>query len=126
MKHKLSLSLLASPLLTLASTGVVHAAITNPSINIPTTDPGAGFAFIIGQVWKSIVILGALAFLVYFLMAGLDRVTAGGDKAKLESSTKKMTNAIIGLVFLVASFAVAALIGSILKIDLLNITWPTI
>lgn len=103
-----------------------HAAITNPAVGISSTDPGTGFAIIFGQVWKSVVIIGALAFLVYFLMAGLDRVMAGGDKAKLEASTKKITNAIIGLVFLVGSFAIASLLGSILKIDLLNITWPKI
>ena len=126
MKHKLTLSLLTSEILNLISVGYAYAAITNDALNLSTTDPGAGFALVFGRVWKSIVIIGALAFLVYFLMAGLDRVTAGGDKAKLESSTKKMTNAIIGLVFLVSSFAVAALISAIFKIDLLNITWPTI
>ncbi len=102
-----------------------HAAIKNPVLNQFTTpsQAGAGLAFYIGQIWKALVIVGGLAFLIYFIIGGLQWITSGGDKAKVEQAQKQITNALTGLIILVASFAIVSLISEFLKIDLLNIDW---
>lgn len=103
----------------------VYAAITNPVLP-QASDPsraGAGFAFYVSQLWKTIVIVGGLAFLLYTLIGGLNWVMAGGDSKKVEEARKHITNGLTGLVILIASYALMAFISEVLEIDLLNIDW---
>jgi hypothetical protein len=103
----------------------VYAQITNPALgkSFGPNEGGAGLAFYVAQLWKAIVVAGGIAFLIFFLQGGLEWITAGGDKTKIESAQKKITSGLIGLAILVTSFAVVGLVGSVLKIDLLNINW---
>lgn len=101
--------------------------ITNPALgkDIIGLSPGAGLAFYIAQLWKTVVIVGGLAVMLYLIWGGLQWLMAGGDKAKLEEAHHKITNSLIGLGVLVASFAVIYFIGGVLKIDLLKPVFPT-
>ena len=101
--------------------------ITNPALgnNIVGLSAGAGLAFYIAQLWKTVVIVGGLAVMLYLIWGGLQWLMAGGDKAKLEEAHHKITNSLIGLGVLVASFAVIYFIGGVLKIDLLKPVFPT-
>lgn len=102
-----------------------YAAIRNPVID-RATDPGAagaGLAFYIAQLWKTIVVVGGLAFLLYFVLGGIEWTTAGGDKNKVEEAQKKLTNGFIGLVILVGSYAIIAFIQDVLGLSILNIDW---
>jgi len=58
------------------------------SPSIKNLSAGEGLAFYIGQLWKTLSVIGGLAFIIYFLLGGLSWLTAGGDKAKVESATK--------------------------------------
>ncbi len=101
-------------------------AIVNPLLPSQFQNPsqgGAGLAFYIAQLWKTIVIIGGLAFLIYFVWGGLNWILAGGDKSKIESAQKQMTNGLMGLVILVISFAIVNFLGNFLGFDLLNINW---
>ncbi len=102
-----------------------YAAITNPVIEKATNPDNAGedLAFYIAQLWKTIVVVGALAFLLYFAWGGIEWVLAGGDKTKVEEAQKKLTNGFIGLAVLVASYAVVAFIQDVLGISILDIDW---
>lgn len=121
----MKLNKIITTLALLLSARPAYAQITNPALQsaLGTGDPGAGLAFYIAQIWRALVVAGGLAFLVYFLQGGLEWITAGGDKAKIESAQKKITGGLIGLAILVTSFAIIGLLGSILQIDLLNINW---
>jgi hypothetical protein len=50
---------------------------------------------------------------------------AGGDKGKLEEAKGKITQGLIGLAILAASYVVIKFIESSIGMNLLNITWPT-
>lgn len=103
----------------------VYAAITNPVIQ-KASEPGqagAGLAFYIAQLWKTIIVVGALAFLLFLAWGGVEWVTAGGDKGKVEEAQKKITNGFIGLAVLVASYAIVAFVQEVLGINILNIDW---
>ena len=65
-------------------------------------------------------VVGSLAFLAYLIMGGINWLTAGGDKAKVETAQKMITNALIGLAIIVVSLLITDLVGKILGIDILN------
>jgi len=67
-----------------------------------------------------LTILGSLFFLFYFFTATYKIVTAGGDSGKLSAAWQQMIYGILGLVILVAGYAIVGLIGSIVGIDILN------
>ncbi len=103
------------------------AKITNnalpPAISGKT--PGAGLAFYIGQLWKTIVVVGSLAFLLYLVWGGIEWLTSAGDKNKLDSAQSKIINAIIGLAILVISYAIILFIQAVFKINILKPVFPT-
>lgn len=106
----------------------VYAAITNPALkgaNNPETG-GVQFATRVAVLWRTIVILGGLAFLIYLLWGGISWITAGGDKNKIDEARQKITQALIGLAILASSYVIILFIEQALGINLLNIKWPTI
>lgn len=128
MKRIFSISaffLLLSKIYDLTSNIYIYAAITNPVIERASQpgNAGAGLAFYIAQLWKTIIIVGGLAFLLYLAWGGVEWVTAGGDKARVEEAQKKITNGFIGLAVLVASYAIIAFVQEVLGINILNIDW---
>jgi len=60
-----------------------------------------------------IIIAGLLTFL-YLVWGGIQWLTSGGDKAGLETDRERITNAIIGLILVVASWAIITLISNFL------------
>lgn len=84
--------------------------------NIQTgpTDLGAYVSQIVG-VFLSIA---AIAAFIYLVLAGIQWITAGGDKNKLEEAKNRITGAIIGLVIVAVSWAVFVLIDSFLGIGI--------
>ncbi len=103
-----------------------YAAITNPVVpggNSPETGANT-LALIIAILWKTIVILGGLAFLIFFLWGGLEWIIAGGDKQKLESAKNKLTQGLIGLAILAGSLVIIKFAGQALGFNPLYIIWP--
>ena len=80
-----------------------------------TVDIGAkvsdffGFKCITELVFRVVdaAIIGAgILLLVYLVYGGVEWLTSGGDKAKLESARAKLTNALIGVAIIAASYAI--------------------
>lgn len=92
---------------------------------IRSKTPGQGLAFYISQLWKTAVIVGGLAFLIYLIWGAIEWLTAAGDKNQVETARSKITNALIGLAILVLSFAIVKLVEVVFKINLLNPVFPT-
>lgn len=95
-------------------------------IEILSKSPGEGLAFYIGQLWKTIVVVGTLAFLLYLVWGGIEWLMSAGDKTKLESARAKITNAIVGLAVLVVSYAIILFIEAVFKISILKPVFPSI
>ena len=72
---------------------------------------GLGIATIIAGIW----------FIVLFILGGYDYMTAGGDQQKITSATKKITSALIGLIIVVAAYAIMSLLGELLGFKFLNL-----
>lgn len=77
------------------------------------------FATLISNIIGVFVVVAGLLFLFQFMLGGFKWLTAGGDKAKLETAQQSLLHAVIGLVIVLAAYAIVALFGSILGIDIL-------
>jgi hypothetical protein len=116
-----------TPLTLLLSPSFVHAAITNTAIpggSSPGDSPRQ-FAITIATLWQTIILVGGLAFLLFFLQGGVTWITAGGDKGKIEEARGKITQGLMGLAILAASYVIIKFIESAIGLELLNISWPT-
>lgn len=64
--------------------------------------------------------IGSVFFVIYFILGAFEWITSGGDKGKAEKARNRMLNGAIGLVIIVASYAILGLLGSFIGLDLLN------
>lgn len=76
----------------------------------------------IGEIATNLVIVAifaaALFFLVQFIIGGIAWINSGGDPKALESARGRITNAIVGLLIVVAAFSLAVIVTTILGINI--------
>jgi len=77
---------------------------------------------ILSTVIGFLTIFGGLYFIITFIVGGLGWATAGGDTNKVEEAKKRMTNGALGLIIVVAAYSVIYIIGSVLGLDILNVS----
>jgi len=63
-------------------------------------------------------IVAGIAFFVYLVMGGIQWLTSGGDKGKIESSQKMISAALIGLAIVASSYAVYMIVLTFFGITL--------
>lgn len=64
-------------------------------------------------------VIGSILFLFVFIIGAIQWITSGGDKNALEGARAKISNGLIGLVILFASYAIIRLIEGFFGIDIL-------
>lgn len=106
-----------------------QTGITNPAIGMYGQSPdaaasGTAFAGYLAIMWNTVISIGALLVLLYFVWGSIDWITAAGDKGKLEGARNKMLNAFIGLMLLVTSYTLIGFIGWLLFGTQFNILKP--
>jgi len=105
------------------------AAIPTEAIDLSADAVGyKGLAFNITDLIKmGITILIAVVSLTFFfmlVMGGLKWISSGGDEKKLAGARNQVTNALIGLVIVFSTWALASLIKSIFGVDILKFNIP--
>lgn len=105
---------------------VLAAEIENKGLSpiVSGKTPSEGLAFYVAILWRSAVTLGGLAFILFLIWGGIDWLTAGGDKTRVETGQKMITNAFIGLAILIGSFALVTFIENAFKINILAPIFP--
>lgn len=88
--------------------------------NVDTTDYAAGFGAILGSIMSFVMVIAALAVLLYLIWGAIEWITAGGDSGKVEKARVKMMNAIIGVIVLSAVTAIFMLIQQFLGLNILS------
>lgn len=63
-------------------------------------------------------ILSSIAFFILLVVGGIEWLTSGGDKAKVQEAQKRISNAVIGLAIVAASWAIFTLALEFFGIDL--------
>jgi len=77
---------------------------------------------LINSIFSFLTIVAGLAFILYFVLGALRWITGGGEEAAVEKAKSQMVNAAIGLIVVMASYAIIGVIGMVLGIDILNFT----
>lgn len=75
---------------------------------------------IISGAISLVLLVVALVFFFVLIMGGLKWVMSGGDQKNVEAARNQITNALIGLAIVFATFAIMKLIEVIFGITILN------
>ncbi len=70
-----------------------------------------GISGFVNALIRLIYMLAAVIFVFMLLWGAIEWLMSGGDKEKVQSAGKRLTNAIIGIVLLAVTFAILNLIG---------------
>ncbi len=105
---------------------IVSTALAAADIELPIGDNVTKNNFFgytcIGHLVSNIVsaafIVSGIAFFLILVMGGVEYLTSGGDKAKVESSQKRISAALIGLAIVASSYAVYMIVLEFFGINL--------
>lgn len=78
------------------------------------------FNKVISNIVGIMTVAAGLWFIFQFFIGAFSWMTAGGDKAAMENAQKKITNAVIGLVIIVAAIFIIDLLGRLLGLSILS------
>ena len=92
-----------------AAAGDIVGQIAPPA-NLPAS-VNLTTATVFSKIIYFLVAVAGIYSLWQFITGGLDFITSGGDKGKVQQATQKITMSILGLVVIAASFVIIAIIG---------------
>lgn len=78
------------------------------------------FANIISRIIGVLTIVAGIWFVFQFIIGAYGFLTAGGDSKKMGEAASKITSAIIGLIVVVAAYALISLLGALLGFEILQ------
>lgn len=112
------------------STSIINAQIINPvtgefGSNTEQARSGGLFVEYFLVIWNSLITVGAIAVLLYFLWGAFEWITSAGDSGKLQTARNRMLHAFIGLLLLVSAYTIIGFISQLLFGDNFNILVPT-
>jgi len=90
-----------------------------------SSDP-AGMITLFNNILRLLVVAGGVFALLNFILAGYQFLSASGDPKLINLAWAKIWQSMIGLLIIVASFALAALLGLLLFHDPKAILQPVI
>lgn len=67
-----------------------------------------------------ITIVATLFFIIYFIMGAFKWVAAGGDSGKVQKARDEMTQGVLGLILIVASYGLIGLVGRVVGLTILD------
>ena len=110
-------------LLTFASPAFAQVPVTftGPECgDVPFCDLGK----LLSNILALLFFFSALLAFLFIIIGGIQWITAGGDKVAAQSARDRITAAVIGLIIVVAAFAITLILGRVLGIDLFNYQFP--
>lgn len=87
---------------------------------IPFTDIGQLLSNALGLLF----FFAALLAFVFIVIGGIQWITAGGDAKAASAARDRITAAVVGLLVVVAAFAITLILGRVFGIDLFNFAFP--
>ncbi len=74
---------------------------------------------------STLIIIAGLVVLIYLIYGGFLYITGQGDEERMEKAQKVISNAFIGLVIIISSFAVISIIEEVFGVSIVSgITLP--
>ena len=68
----------------------------------------------------AIILVAALATFIYLIYGGVEWITAGGEKGKIENARNRITQGIVGLAIVACAWAISSLVMYFFGIDILG------
>ena len=87
-----------------------------PPEKVPFTDLGQ---LLTTGIQIALIVAGLMVF-AFLIIAGIQFITSGGDKQQAQSAKDKITAAIMGLVIIVAAYAIAMIIEKVFGIPIVS------
>lgn len=84
----------------------------------------AEFSPVITGGLKIILTVAALICLVYIIWGGIEWMTSGGEKTSVAAAKARLTAAFIGLMIILAAWAIVKLLEYLFNIEILEFTFP--
>lgn len=105
------------------TSGVIGNPALGPGLQGFLGTPGATgfFAAVIPAAIGIAFVIGTLIFFAMLILGAIAWISSGGDKQKLEEARGRITNALIGLILLFASYAIIRLIETFFGIHILTL-----
>jgi hypothetical protein len=108
----------------LAQSNIPLGNISGPGLGPLANQTGAGSALgditrIVSAVIGFMTVAAGIWFIFQFLIGGYTWLSSMGDKQRLEAARNRIVNALIGLVIVVAGWAILSLLGQFLGWDIL-------
>jgi len=107
---------------TLLAQQSIGGTLNPDSLKYDHANPAVGLSSLFSNLFGMFTFITGLAFLIYFIIGALNWTTAGGDAQKVEKAGKQITNALTGLIIVVAAYSITTIIGTVLGFDILNPT----
>ena len=82
------------------------------------------FSPVISGALTIIIAIAALICLVYLIWGGIEWMTSGGEKTAVSAAKAKLTAAFIGLIIVLAAFAIIKLLEYLFGFDILEFEFP--
>jgi hypothetical protein len=103
-----------------SATKIIAQAVYNPQLSASIRNL-SGWEFINSFFPYFVVLLfiiGAIGFFFMLVLGGVQWITSGGDKARVEDARRKVTSALIGLFLLFIVYAIVKLINILFGINI--------
>lgn len=113
----------------LAQVTDVVGTITNPLPGAYKNVAGTGNTgaiFFLSNILRLVFVVAGIWAFINFIIAGFQYMTAGGDSKALTAAWGRIWQTLVGLIFIIGSFALAALVGQLFFGDPNAILSPTI
>lgn len=102
----------------------VHAVKYNlegPGI-VPGDNPVSQVESIISGIFGFLTVIAVVFFTIQLILAGYGFISSQGDKEKIATARKKLTNGILGITIVVVAYGFAAFLSRILGLgDIFNL-----
>ena len=102
--------------------------LTNPILDQSIQGfSGVQFFNALAKSGMSIILaVGIVSFMLYFLYGGVLWISSGGDQTKLQKARQTLINALLGLLILTSTWAIARFIEVTFGISIININLSSI
>jgi hypothetical protein len=92
----------------------IVGTITNPIRYGDVSNASGGFTGFLTNILRLVFVIGGIYALINFIIAGFQYMGAGGDTKATTAAWNRIWQTLLGLVVMVAAFAIAAIAGWII------------
>ncbi len=102
--------------------GNASVGITNPALGTLNQNSGVGFfQKLLPSLIGLALVGGTIIFFFMLLIAGIQWISSGGDKAGVEAARSRITQALIGIIVLFGVFAIIRVVQNFFGISILTL-----